>query len=62
LAGGLVTMASSPASADESEASEASDLIDLDSIVTLDLLKVGLDAKLDVAGTGVVDASVAVGP
>jgi hypothetical protein len=56
LAGGLVSVASSPASAEES------DLIDIEGVLTLDLLSLGLDAKVDVAGTGVVDASVAVGP
>jgi hypothetical protein len=68
LTGGLVAMVTSPAGAEESnatdatDATEASDLIDLDGILKLDLVSLGVDANLTVAGTGIVDATVAVGP
>ena len=59
VAGGLVSVASSPASAEEAE---GSDLIDIEGIITLELLSLGLDVDLAVGGTVVVDATVAVGP
>ena len=62
LAGGMVALATAPAGADEADATEASDLIDLNSVLTLDLLSLGLDANVTVAGTGIVDATVTVGP
>lgn len=62
LAGGLVAMAGSPASAGQSEAAEASDLIEVASTLAIDLVSFALDANITVAGTGVVDASVTVGP
>jgi hypothetical protein len=64
LAGGLVSMAA-PAGAEESdatEATEATDLIVLDGVLTVDLISLGLDATLTVAGTGVADVTVVVGP
>ena len=57
VAGGLVSMASSPASAEETS---ASDLIGIEGVITVDVLKAGLDAKVAVAGTVIVDANVAV--
>jgi len=62
FAGGLVALTGSPASAGESEAAEASDLIEIDGSIVLDLLALGLDATLTVAGTGVADVTVIVGP
>jgi hypothetical protein len=62
LAGGLVAMTGSPASAAGSEATEASDLIEIDGVITVDLVSLGLDASLTVAGTGVADVVVVVGP
>jgi len=59
VAGGLVSVASSPASAEEAG---ESDLIDIDGVITLELLSLGLDVDLAVAGTVVVDATVAIGP
>jgi hypothetical protein len=61
LAGGLVSMAA-PAGAEESDATEATDLIVLDGVLTVDLISLGLDATLTVAGTGVADVTVVVGP
>lgn len=61
-AGGLVVMTGSPASAAESQATEASDLIEIDGALTIDLVSLGLDASLTVAGTGVADVVVTVGP
>jgi hypothetical protein len=62
LVGGLVAMTGSPASAGQSEAAEASDLIEVASTLVIDLVSVAFDANLTVAGTGVVDASITVGP
>jgi hypothetical protein len=62
LAGGLVAMTGSPASAAESEAAEASDLIEMAATVTTELVQLVLDANVTVAGTGVIDATVTVGP
>ena len=62
LVGGLVAMTGSPASAGQSESAEASDLIEVVSTLAIDLVSFALDADITVAGTGVVDASVTVGP
>jgi hypothetical protein len=62
LAGGLVALTGIPAGAAESEATEAADLIEIDGSLVVDLLALGLDANLAVAGTGAVDVSVTVGP
>ena len=59
VAGCLVSVTSSPASAEEAG---ESDLIDIEGIITLELLSLGLDLDLAVAGTVVVDATVAIGP
>ena len=61
LAGGLVSMAA-PAGAEESDATEATDLIVLDGVLTLDVISLSLDATLTLAGTGVADVTVVVGP
>ena len=60
--GGFVASTGSPAGAGESEAREAADLIEVASTLAIDLVSFALDANLTVAGTGVVDASVTVGP
>lgn len=65
LAGGLVALTGSPASAAASEAAEADeadDLIEIDGALTIDLVSLGLDTTVTVAGTGVADVTVAVGP
>jgi len=62
LVGGLVAMTGSPAGAGQSEAAEASDLIEVASTLVIDLVSVALDANLAVAGTGIADVTVTVGP
>jgi hypothetical protein len=69
LSGGVAAaLVASPAGAEEAEAATAtaatdtSDLIDLDAVLTIDLVSLGLDATLTVAGTGIADISVTVGP